>query len=84
MTNTELISNFNSIAAALHDDAPSQKARDFIDRLADSIRARGEDWIAAHQSTLHIEHNAEWHDEIAPVEDNRLWWTAQWQMASGV
>lgn len=81
MTNAELRENFNSIAKALHDEAPSEKARMFIDRLADTVRARGEDWIEAHQDALHIRHNAEWHDAIAPVEDNRLWWTAEWQVA---
>lgn len=82
MTNTSnLVENFESIVSALFDEAPSEKARAFVEKLAGQIRARGNDWIIANERTLHIEHNAEWHDQIAPVEDNRLWWLAEWQVA---
>ena len=52
-----------------------------VELSATAIRARGSDWIVAHERALHIEHPAEWHDDVAPVEDNRLWWLAEWQKA---
>lgn len=78
---TNLTANFESIVSALHDEAPSDRARAFVEKIAAEIRARGSDWIAEHARALHIEHPAEWHDTVAPVEDNRLWWLAEWQKA---
>ncbi len=78
---TNLTANFESIVSALYDEAPSDRARAFVEKVAAAIRARGSDWIVAHERALHIEHPAEWHDDVAPVEDNRLWWLAEWQKA---
>ena len=73
--------NFESIASALHDEAPSEKARAFVEKIASQVRAKGAEWIESHISQLHIEHDAEWHDSVAPVEDNRIWWLTEWQVA---
>ncbi|MCA3018817.1 MAG: hypothetical protein ING66_09420 [Rhodocyclaceae bacterium] len=54
MNQAKLLANFESIAAALHDEAPSEKARAFADKIAAAIRARGAEWIAANEFTLHI------------------------------
>lgn len=75
------VENFESIVSALYDEAPSEKARAFVEKVAGQIRARGNDWIISNKIALHLEHNAEWHDAIAPVEDNRIWWLTEWQVA---
>ena len=81
MTQAQLVANFESIAAALHDVAPSEKARAFADKIAGAIRARGAEWIAANEFALHITFSAEEQEDLTPVEDNRLWYIAEWQLA---
>ena len=81
MNNAKLIENFESIASALFDEAPSEKARQFVTKIADQIRARGEGWIIENCLPLHITMSAADQEDIAPVEDNRLWYIAQWQVA---
>ena len=73
--------NFESIAQALYDEAPSEKARVFIAKIADQIRGKGAAWIEENALNLHITQSAEELDRLAPVEDNRLYYTAEWQIA---
>ena len=75
------LSNFHSIVSALKCEAPSEKARLFVDKVAGQIAERGEDWIVANSSALHLEASAEQLEAVAPVEDNRLWWLKEWQLA---
>jgi|NOAtaT_6_FD_contig_61_4016756_length_694_multi_3_in_0_out_0_2 predicted pyridoxine 5'-phosphate oxidase superfamily flavin-nucleotide-binding protein len=81
MTQAKLVANFESIAVALHDEAPSEKARAFVDKIASAIRAKGAEWIAANEFALHITFSAEEQEDLTPVEDNRLWYIAEWQIA---
>lgn len=75
------IKNFEIAAEALHNEAPTEKARAFVDQLAAQIRARGNDWIAAHVTELHIT-DGEVSDSCPfPIEDNRLFYLERWQIA---
>lgn len=73
--------NFEVAVEALYNEAPSDKARAFTEKLAAQIRAKGEDWIAARVTELHIS-DAEVSDSAyCPIEDNRLFYLTQWQLA---
>lgn len=73
--------NFEKVVKMLHDEAPSGKARVFINKIADQIRAKGDEWIVANERNLHITDNDIADQSIAPIEDNRIWYMTEWQMA---
>lgn len=73
------VQNFESIAAELVRVAPTQKAIDFANRVADKVRAKGADWIAAHESDLHIYSSAS--EQYFDVASNRLFFLEKWQVA---
>lgn len=73
------LQNFESIAAELVRVSPSQKAADFAVRIADQIRAKGEAWISANESALHIYSSAA--DQYFDVASNRLFFIEKWQVA---
>ena len=76
--------NFEKAVEILFNEAPSEKARDFVKKIADKIRAKGDEWIEAHVHDLHIT-DAEVSDQsLAPIEDNRLFYLSQWQLALAV
>lgn len=75
------LANFRSIVSALKDEAPSEKARQFVDKIAGQIEARGEEWISANAGRLHVALSAEQCEAAAPVEDNRLFFMKAWQLA---
>ena len=78
---TDAIKNFEIAAEALYNEAPSEKARAFVEKIAGQIRAKGEDWIAARVTEMHIT-DVEVSDNAAcPVEDNRLFYLERWQFA---
>ena len=81
MNQAKAVANFESIAAALYDEAPSDKARAFAKKIADAIRSKGAEWIAANEFALHITFSAAEQEDTCPVEDNRLWYIAEWQIA---
>lgn len=81
MHTIDLTRNLESIAVALHDEAPTEAAREYIEILLDNIMDRGSNWIDAHADMLHINSSAEELESTFPVEDNRLWFIEQWQMA---
>ena len=81
MNQTDHIRNFESIAVALHDEAPTERARLYIESLVDRILNKGPNWIDAHSDILHIHESADQLENTFPVEDNRLWFIEQWQMA---
>ena len=73
--------NFEKAVEILFNEAPSEKARAFVEKLAAQIRAKGDEWIAAHVHDLHIT-DAEISDQaIVTIEDNRLFYISQWQLA---
>lgn len=73
--------NFEKAVEILFNEAPSEKARAFVEKIAGQIRAKGDEWIADHLSDLHIT-EAEVSDQaIVPIEDNRLFYISQWQLA---
>ena len=75
------IKNFEIAAAALYNEAPSEKARAFVEKIAGKIRANGEEWITSRATELHIT-DAEVSDEaVCPIEDNRLFYLEKWQLA---
>lgn len=78
------IKNFEIAVEALYNEAPSEKARAFVEKLAAQIRAKGEDWIAARAIELHIT-DIEVSDSpsIPSIEENRLFYIAQWQALLG-
>lgn len=75
------LENFESIASTLYAECPSEKARFFADKVFNAIRARGNEWIIANSDKLHLKFSAPEMEATAPVEDNRLWWMAEWQKA---
>ena len=75
------IRNFESIAKVLHDEAPNERARLYIEQLVTKISAKGDSWIDANAAQLHIYDSAEQLENMFPVKNNRLWFIAEWQMA---
>jgi hypothetical protein len=75
------IKNFEIAAKSIIDEAPTEKARIFAERLAAKIRAKGEDWIAARISALHISDSEVSDASICPIEDNALLYLIDWQRA---
>ena len=81
MNQTDHIRNFESIAVALHDEAQTERARLYIESLKAKILNQGPNWIDAHCDMLKIHDSAEQLEKTFPVEDNRLWFIEQWQIA---
>ncbi len=81
MNQTDHIRNFESIAVALHDEAQTERARLYIESLVGRILNKGHNWIDAHSDMLNIHESADQLENTFPVEDNRLWFIEQWQMA---
>lgn len=77
MTKTEI---FESFVEILHNEAPSEKARAFVEKLAAQSRQQGVESIVEKLRISELEINDE---TIAPIEDNRLFWMARWQEALG-
>lgn len=75
------IKNFEIAVKALYNEAPSEKARAFVTKIADQIRAKGEDWIAAHVTELHISDVEVSDNAVCPIEDNRIFYMERWQLA---
>jgi hypothetical protein len=61
--------NFEIAVNALYNCAPSDKARDFVEQLAEKIRAKGEDWIAEHVDDLHISDIEVADDTCFPIKE---------------
>lgn len=77
MTKTEI---FESFVEILHNEAPSEKARAFVEKLAAESRQQGVESIVEKLRISELEINDE---AIAPIEDNRLFWMGRWQEALG-
>lgn len=76
------IKNFEVAVEALYNEAPSDKARAFVEKLAAQIRAKGEDWIAAHVTDLHVtDAEVSDHPDLPSIEENRLFYLERWQVA---
>lgn len=75
------IKNFEIAVEALYNEAPSDKARAFVEKISDQIRAKGDAWIEAHITDLHISDAEVADDAIITIEDNRLFYLAHWQLA---
>ena len=75
------IKNFEIAAEALYNEAPSEKARAFVEKIASQIRAKGEDWITARVIELHVTDVEVSDDAVCPIEDNRLFYLERWQLA---
>ena len=73
--------NFEKVVEILFNEAPSEKARVFVNKIADQIRAKGDEWIVANERALHIAESDISDQSIAPIEDNRVWYMTEWQMA---
>ena len=73
--------NFEKVVEILFNEAPSEKARVFVNKIADQIRAKGDEWIVANERALHITEGDISDQSIAPIEDNRVWYITEWQMA---
>jgi len=73
--------NFEIAVEALYNEAPSEKARAFVERLAAQIRAKGEDWIAARVIELHITDVEVSDSAECNIEDNRMFYLERWQLA---
>lgn len=72
--------NFEIAAEALYNEAPTDKARAFVDKLANQIRDKGEAWIEANAIALHIT-DIEVADHEVSIEANRLFYLECWQDA---
>jgi hypothetical protein len=59
----------------------TERARLYIESLVDRILNKGPNWIDAHSDMLNIHESADQLENTFPVEDNRLWFIEQWQMA---
>lgn len=73
--------NFEIAVEALYNEAPSEKARAFVEKIAGQIRAKGEDWIASRVIELHITDVEVSDDAVCLIEDNRLFYLVRWQLA---
>lgn len=73
--------NFEAAVAALYNEAPSEKARAFVEKIAAKIRAKGGDWIAARVTDLHITDVEVSDSAECSIEDNRLFYMERWQLA---
>jgi len=74
------VENFEIAAEALYNEAPTEKARAFVDKLANKIRDKGEAWIEANAIKLHIT-DIEVADHEVSIEANRLFYLERWQDA---
>jgi hypothetical protein len=81
ISNVELGNNLQSVFDRLISSAATGKAQDFVVKLYNQILARGDEWLQDNKDALAIRHDADWYDSFAPVQDNRLWYIAQWQIA---
>ena len=75
------IKNFETAVEALYNEAPNEKARAFVDKLASQIRAKGENWITDRVNKLHISDVEVSETAPCPIEDNRIFYLTQWQLA---
>ena len=74
--------NFRSIANAIYDEAPSEKARLFCEKIVNQILEKGDSWIDQNFNALHIYTSAQEQEEMGlSVEANRLFYLTQWQKA---
>lgn len=74
------VENFEIAAEALYNEAPTEKARAFVDKLANKIRDKGEAWIEANAIKLNIT-DIEVADHEVSIESNRLFYLERWQDA---
>jgi hypothetical protein len=83
MTTTEI---FTETARRVIESGATEKAKSFAEKVHDQVLAKGDDWIEKNKMALEITHLnfAEYADgsgEIAPIEDNRLFYLQKWQLA---
>jgi hypothetical protein len=82
---TDTLETFREVARRVIESGRTEKAKAFAKKVRDQILSKGEDWIEGNKTPLEIgELNfAEYADgngEIAPVEDNRLFYLQKWQV----
>lgn len=73
--------NLEIAVSAIYNEAPTDKARAFVEKLAGQIRAKGEEWVNNHIAELHISDAEVSDDAIVSIEDNRLFYLTEWQLA---
>ena len=82
MTSSTATRNFDIAVEALYNAAPSERAREFVTRLASDIRDKGARWIVEHEFELHItDVDISCRPDLCPIGDNRLFYLGQWQLA---
>lgn len=83
MTTTEI---FNKTAERVIASGTTEKAKEFAEKVRAQILEKGEEWIERNQDALEISLAnfavyADGAGEIAPIEDNRLFYLEKWQLA---
>jgi len=82
---TNAVQNFEIAAEALYNEAPSDKARAFVGKIANLIRDKGEDWIESNMVALHItDIEVSDNPDLPSIEENRLFYMERWQAALGL
>ena len=82
---TNAVQNFEIAAEALYNEAPSEKGRAFVEKIANMIRAKGDAWIESHIVDLHItDIEVSDHPDLPSIEENRLFYMERWQAALGL
>jgi len=75
------IKNFESISEILIYGAPTEKSRIFAEKLVNSIREKGTDWIFNNAQKLNVTMSPESFSELFPVQDNRNYYLVNFQLA---
>jgi len=73
------LQNFNALVKQLDASSPSERASEFLAKIANQIREKGEDWISANCVELQIldDNSAPYF----PVNENRLFHITNFQTA---
>lgn len=77
---------FNETARRVIESGKTEKAKAFAEKVRAAVLEKGPEWMEEHKGELQIsEANfsvyADGSGEIAPIEDNRLFYLEKWQMA---
>ncbi|MDP1586619.1 MAG: hypothetical protein Q8M07_02650 [Prosthecobacter sp.] len=76
---------FNETARRVIESGATENAKAFATKVRDRILANGDEWIEKNKfaleiSQLNFSKYADGSGEIAPIEDNRLFYLQKWQM----
>ena len=77
---------FNETARRVIESGKTEKAKVFAEKVRDRVLEKGPEWMEEHKNDLKLSETnfavyADGSGEIAPIEDNRLFYLEKWQLA---